>query len=147
MSMANQIKPDGGIVDILIIAQANRFRDGLKAIVQGLDWVGSVGTVAQWTAVPDYVQYYQPAVVIFDVDDLEPVTAGEAEALKTMCRQIKCLAIIDRAHQHDIAQAMGADVILLRGFTTETLYHTLHTLVVAYDAAVPVTKPLGQLPT
>ena len=130
-------------VNVLIIAQASRFRDGLKVIVQALNWVGNVAAFTQETAVYDYVQRYQPALVIFDVDDLGSVTAEEVETIKTTCHNIKCLAIIDRAQQREIAQAMGADVVLLRGFTTELFYHTIRTLVIAHDGTVPVTGSLG----
>jgi hypothetical protein len=33
--------------------------------------------------------------------------------------------------------------MLLRGFTTELLYQTMRTLIVAYDPAVPVTGSLN----
>jgi DNA-binding NarL/FixJ family response regulator len=145
--MGNKVKPAGGVVDVLIVAQPSRFRDGLKAIVQALTWVERVGTVEQWTAVSEYVQLYQPAIVIFDMNDLDPITWMEAGFLRASCQKTKCISIIDRAQQRSLAQAMGTDAILLRGFSTELLYSTMRTLIVAYDPAVPVTGPLGQLRT
>jgi DNA-binding NarL/FixJ family response regulator len=145
--MKNKVEPSGGVVDVLIVAQPNRFRDGLKAIVQALTWVEKVGQVSDWTAVPDYVQRYHPALVIYDVSGLDTLTWVESATLRASCKKTKCIAIIDRAQQRSMAQAMGIDAILLRGFTTELLYSTMRTLIVAYDPAVPVTGPLGQLRT
>ncbi|MBE2220100.1 MAG: hypothetical protein IAF02_01085 [Anaerolineae bacterium] len=143
--MGTKVKSGGGVVDVLIVAQPSRFRDGLKAIVQALAWVGKAGTVEQWTAVSDYVLRYQPAIVIFDINDLAPITWVEAGYLRSACQNTKCIAIIDRAQQRSMAQAMETDAILLRGFSTELLYDTMRTLIVAYDPAVPVTGPLGQI--
>lgn len=143
--MGIKVKPGGGVVDVLIVAQPSRFRDGLKSIVQALSWVEQVGTVEQWTAVSDYVQRYQPAIVIFDINDLDTATWIEASTLRLSCQKSKCIMIIDRAQQRSVAKAMGAEAILLRGFSTDLLYNTIRTLIVAYDPEVPVTGPLGQL--
>lgn len=140
--MENVIKRSDSCVDVLIVALPSRFRDGLKTIVQALTWVERVGVAPGWTAVYDYVQRYQPAIVIFDVTDLNLRTAEDANRLCLACQSAKSIAIIDRAQQREVAQAVGANAILLRGFTTELLYHTMRTLVVAYDPAVPVTGPL-----
>ena len=140
--MGNKIKLGSGVVDVLIVAHPSRFRDGLKAVVAALSWVERVGTVGQWTAVSDYVQRYQPAIVIFDVDNLDPVTWVEAEAMRASCNKTKCIAIIDRVQQREVAQTMAADATLLRGFTTDLLYHTIRTMVAVYDPTVPVTGSL-----
>jgi DNA-binding NarL/FixJ family response regulator len=140
--MENVMRRSDSSVDVLIVALPSRFRDGLKTIVQALTWVERVGVVPGWTAVFDYVQHYQPAIVIFDVADLNLLTAEDANCLCQAYQQAKSIAIIDRAQQREVAHAVGANAILLRGFTTELLYHTMRTLVVAYDPAVPVTGPL-----
>jgi DNA-binding NarL/FixJ family response regulator len=145
VSMENKMKPGGGVVDVLIVAQPSRFREGLKTIIQALTWVGKVNTLEHWTAVSNYVLRYHPAFVIFDMSDLDTITWVEAGTLRKSCRKTKCIAVIDRAQQRSKAQAMEADAILLRGFSTDLLYDTMRTLIVAYDPAVPVTGPLGQL--
>lgn len=143
--MGTKMKSGGGVIDVLIVARPSRFQDGLKAIIQALDWVGNVRAIPQWTAVSDHIQHYQPALVIYDVHDLGTMTLVEVESLQLSYAKMKCIAIIDRAQQRELAQAVGADAILLRGFTTELLYSTMRTLIVAYDPAVPVTGPLSQL--
>lgn len=143
--MGNKVKPSDGVIDVLIVAHPNRFRDGLKAIIQALAWVERVGTVTEWTSVSDYVERFHPALVIYDVTDFDTLTWVEAGSLRLSCEDTKCIAIIDRAQQRSMAQSMGADAILLRGFSTELLYSTMRTLIVAYDPAIPVTGPLGQL--
>ncbi len=143
--MGTKVKSGGRAIDVLIVAQPSRFQDGLKVIIQALDWVERIDTVTQWTAVSDYIQRYQPALVIYDVHDLGAMTWVEAGSLRLSCEKTKCIAIIDRAQQRELTQALGADAILLRGFTTELLYSTMRTLIVAYDPAVPVTGPLSQL--
>lgn len=143
--MENNLKPGGRVVDVLIVAQPSRFRDGLKAIVQALAWVNKVGTVDDWIVVPENINRYHPALVIIDIDDISPVTWVEAEMLRGSFQKTKCIAIIDRAQQRSMAQAVGVNATLLRGFSTDLLYNTMRTLIVAYDPAVPVTGPLGQL--
>jgi DNA-binding NarL/FixJ family response regulator len=145
VSMTNKTKSSGGVVDVLIVAQPSRFRDGLKAIIEALAWVERVGTLEEWRVIPEYVQQYHPAIVIFDMSDLDAITWGETGSLRESCQRTKCVAIIDRAQQRSMAQAMKMDAILLRGFSTDFLYDTMRTLIVAYDPAVPVTGPLGQL--
>ena len=145
--MGTKVKSGGGAIDVLIIARPSRFQDGLKVIIQALDWVRQTGLMTEWTAVPDYIQRYQPALVIYDVNDLGSMTWVEAKSLSLSCEKTKCIAIIDRAQQRELADVLGADAILLRGFTTELLYSTMRTLVVAYDPAVPVTRPLSLLQT
>lgn len=144
--MGNKAKSNGKLVDVLIVAQPNRFRDGLKSIIQALAWVKRVGTVADWTAVSDYVQCYHPALVIYDIKDLDSMTWLNAKAVRFSYENIKCIAIIDRAQQRSMAKAMATDAILLRGFSTDLLYNTMRPLIVDYDPTVPVTGPLGQLP-
>lgn len=136
-------KRSGGNVDVLLVAGPSRFRDGLKTIMQGLTWVERVGVVASWTAVFDYIQLYQPAIVVFDVVELTPMGRDDMNRLRSWCQNAKSIVIIDRAQQRELAQAVAADAILLRGFSTELLYQTMRTVVVTYDATVPVTGPLN----
>jgi len=143
--MGIKVNLESGDVDVLVVALPSRLRDGLTAVIQALSWVGRVGAVAQRTAVSDYVQRYRPALVIFDVNDLELMTQVEAKILRASCQKTKCIVIIDRAQQRSMAQVMGAEAILLRGFSTELLYSTMRTLIVAYDPKVPVTGPLSEL--
>jgi DNA-binding NarL/FixJ family response regulator len=143
--MGTKAKSNGKLVDVLIVAQPNRFRDGLKSIVQALTWVERVGTVANWTAVSDYVYRYHPAFIIYDIKDLDSIIWREARTVRISFEKIKCIGIIDRAQQRSLAQAMDTDAILLRGFSTDLLYSTMRTLIVDYDPTVPVTGPLGQL--
>ena len=47
--MGTKVKSGGGAIDVLIIARPSRFQDGLKVIIQGLDWVRQTGLVTEWT--------------------------------------------------------------------------------------------------
>jgi DNA-binding NarL/FixJ family response regulator len=145
--MGNKVKQGDGVVDVLVVARPSRFRDGLKAVIQALSWVERVGMVDSWAGIPEYLRRFHPAIVLFDIDELDPITWVEAEKLRSACQHTKCIAIIDRAQQRDVAHAMGVDATLLRGFSTDLLYHTLRTMVVAYDPKVPVTGPLTNLRT
>jgi DNA-binding NarL/FixJ family response regulator len=114
---------------VLIVARASRFRDGLKAVVQALSWVEQVDVIAGWTAVSQYLTTYQPALVILDASDLSSASWMDIGFLRTACSPFKCLVMIDRAQQRAVAQAVGADAILLRGFSTELLYQTMETML------------------
>jgi DNA-binding NarL/FixJ family response regulator len=114
---------------VLIVARASRFRDGLRAVVQALSWVEQVDVAAEWTAVSKYLTTHQPALVILDAADLSSASGVDIGIMRTACSETKCLVMIDRAQQRTVAQAVGADAILLRGFSTELLYQTMETML------------------
>ncbi len=134
------------LVDVLILAQPSRMRDGLKAIVQALGWVKQVDTVEHWFTLSSHLPNNRPVIVIIDLSGLDALSLSKLMEMRKACRNAKCIAIIDRAHQRSDAQTLGADAILLRGFSTELLYSTMRTLMAPFDPNVALNGPLSIQP-
>ena len=115
-------------MNILLIGHLGRFRDGLEAVLAAHSQVQticcadniSVGLTMLW-------REQRPFLILIDGNqiELEPI-----DTIKQYSHsKLPLIFIADTLHQQEAAYAAGADAVLLRGFSKDSLYSTLNSFV------------------
>ncbi len=110
---------------VLIIGPAGRLRDGLRIILQTFSGIGELFVADDFMLGYEQVARNHPSVVIVDADDSLEDECILLRQMLSRYEQAHCLVIANTLRQAARAKQFGADAILLRGFSTGTLYQTL----------------------
>jgi len=118
---------------VLVIARQSRLRDGLQAVLRAAPWVDDVVCAEGQTAVTllGFPEMPMPALTILDIEALRDATLREWPGWCTRAGQTQLIVLVGTAQQRPQADALGAEAILLKGFSTETLYQTMERLLKA----------------
>ncbi len=115
---------------VLIIGHAGRLLDGLFTILRSLPGIGEIFTANDFEAGYVLVVRQQPSLVVVDADESFMGDCVFLKKLLSQYRQTRCLVIVNTFDQAAQAKQMGADAVLLRGFSTSALHQVLAALAV-----------------
>lgn len=133
------------IIKVLIIGQAGRLRDGLGTVLRTFPGVADVLAVDSIDSALERLALEYPSVVIVDGDDrLENDCLLLSQMLSTHTEP-RYIAITNTLRHRATAQKAGVDAVLLRGFSTTTLYNTFVSLGIIPDSGyIGVPSALNQ---
>lgn len=113
-------------VSVLIIARPGRMREGLRALLRMMPKIELIGQVDQGSAALERVTQARPALVLLDSSLPFAEMELALRQIKAEWPQTQCIVVADNILQQGLAQAAGADGVLLKGFATETLFTTIN---------------------
>lgn len=119
-------------ISLLIIGQAGRLRDGLSTILRSFSGFEKILTADDFKSGSKLMAKHQPSVVIIDADESLLGDCIFLKKLLSQYRQIRCLVIANTFDQAAQVKQLGADAVLLRGFSAGALQQVLAAL-----AAIP----------
>jgi DNA-binding NarL/FixJ family response regulator len=122
----------------LIVARPGRMREGLRALLRTMPKIKIVGHVDQGSAALEMVTRERPALVLLNSSLPFEETWMALKQIKAEWPQTRCIVLVDNLQQQGMAQAAGADGVLLKGFAAETLFMTIDEVLMRVD------KPDGQ---
>ena len=118
------------IASVLIIGPAGRLRDSLRTILHTFPGIGEVFAADDFKSGYKQAAKNHPSIVIIDADNSLEDECVLLKQLLSRHDHARCLLIANTIRQAARARRVGADAILLRGFSTESLYLTLVDLAV-----------------
>ena len=125
-------------VSVLIVARPGRTREGLRALLRTIPRIEIVGEVGQGSAALEMVTRERPALVLLNSSLPFEEAWMALKQIKAEWPQTQCIVVADNIPQQGLAQAAGADGVLLKGFATETLFTTIDEVLARID------RPSGQ---
>lgn len=91
--------------------------------------VSAVGCAGDVQSGLKYIQTYHPALVILDAGLLGGNTWTALERIRQGWPQIRTIVLAHTFAQEEQARAAQADAVLQVGFSAQSLYHLVHTLL------------------
>jgi DNA-binding NarL/FixJ family response regulator len=125
-------------MSVLIVARPGRIREGLRALLRTIPRIEIVGQVGQGSAALEMVTRERPALVLLNSSLPFEEAWMALKQIKAEWPQTRCIVLVDNIQEQGMAQAAGADGVLLKGFAAETLFMTID------EVLMPVDKPDGQ---
>jgi len=117
-------------VPAFILARSGRMRDGLLALLSAIPQIGTIQQMErglmELKSVPDHNQ----ALVLLDANliDQELWTYMKKVKGRNSGQQFKYIVLADNTFQQRMAQAAGADGVLLAGFPAAQFFTTIEHL-------------------
>lgn len=129
------------IWSLLIIAPKNRWQDGLRILLQAIPQVKQVEQTDNLHQGVTMVCKHNPTAVFVDAELLENMAWEFAIQIKAEFPETPCILMVKDQKQKNLAHHLGADAVLFKEFTQQTLQHTL-TKLLCQPRSIQ-TKPLG----
>jgi len=120
----------------LIVAKPGRVCDGLQALLTAIPEIGSIAQTDDATSALRMIAERRPDLVLLDFSLTGDEIRAMLRRIKAGSGQTKCLVLADDAEEQQIAEAAGADAILIKGFTAQKFIKTVRRLL-------PGQGPLG----
>jgi DNA-binding NarL/FixJ family response regulator len=100
-------------------------REGLRTLLRMIPTIELVGQVDQGAAALERVTQARPGLVLLDSSLPYAEMELALRQIKAKWPQVQCLVVADTIQQQGLAQAAGADGVLLKGFAAEMLFTTI----------------------
>jgi DNA-binding NarL/FixJ family response regulator len=125
----------------LIVAAPSRIRDGLQALLKTMPALDPIDLIDSAAGVPEAVTQTGPDLVLFDANLSGDEIWLVIRQIKVKIPQTLCIAIVNNMQQKRMAQAAGADQILLAGFPAGELITILETALNKEEGQPGITQP------
>lgn len=109
----------------LIVARPGRMREGLRALLRTIPRIEIVKQVDRGSAALAMVTQERSTLVLLDSSLPSEELWTALKQIKAKWPQTQCIVVADTIGQHAVAQASGADGVLLKGFAAEALFMTI----------------------
>ena len=120
-------------MSVLIVARPGRMREGLRALLRTIPRIEIVGQVGQGSAALEMVTRERPALVLLNSSLPFEEAWMALKQIKAAWPQTQCIVVADNIQQQGMAQASGADGVLLKGYAAETLFMTIDQVLMRVD--------------
>lgn len=138
MNFVENIKKTWSLV---IIGPKNRWLDGLRTLLRTIPQVKQVDQVYNLYKGITLINKLPPDAIFVDADLPENMAWRFPGEIKAEYPEIPCILLVNDQKQKELAQQLGADAILLKGFNQQMLQLTLNKLLLPQTSIQ--TKPLG----
>ena len=108
-------------------------REGLRALLRTIPKIEIVGQVDQGSAALEMVTRERPALVLLNSSLPFEEAWMALKQIKAEWPQTQCIVVADNIQQQGMAQAAGADGVLLKGYAAETLFVTIDEALMRVD--------------
>jgi hypothetical protein len=119
---------------VLIIGRVGRLRDGLCTILRTFPGIMQVRAVDGFESAFEQLAFEFSSVVIVDGDERLENACPFLKRMFSTYSETRYIVIANTLHQRAMTQELGADAVLLRGFSTSALYGTLVSLAIIPDS-------------
>lgn len=113
----------------LIVARHGPLRDGLYALVSTIPELGVVSSAIDLDSALEFVRGHCPAVILLEINDLDPGHLVKIESMKATCPQTGILALAQHSASVPGLEAGGVDAVLMQGVDTRRLTETISALI------------------
>jgi len=114
---------------VLIVAPPGRLRDGLQALVRAAPQVKCAVWTADSPSTLRMIAEHLPVLVLLDADLPDEEAWTVLGQIKARWPQIPCIALVHNGVQNQMANALSADAVLVKGFSAQTLARTMEDLL------------------
>ncbi len=115
----------------LILARPGRVCDGLRALLTAIPEICCVEQANDTSSVPLAILEQQPDFVVLEFSSAGNELQAVLPRIRAEAPQIRCLVLADDVLEQKLAEAHGADGVLLKGFTAEKLVEIVRRLLSA----------------
>lgn len=122
---------------VLIAARPDRMRDSLHLVLKAVPGINIIGSADNSSSALRMVSEHHPALVLLDTNLPGEGTASVLKRIKANGSQSRCLVLSGTIRQRRETQAAGADVALLKGFSTEQFLEIIEALLSEQEAEGP----------
>jgi DNA-binding NarL/FixJ family response regulator len=116
-------------ISALIVTGSSSLQDGLLALATAIPQIKVIGEASDAALAIRTVSERCPALVLLDTH----LSDGEAwrvlKHIKSGCPQTRCVVLADDVEQRREAEALGADVVLVKGTPPERLIAAIERLL------------------
>jgi DNA-binding response OmpR family regulator len=119
----------------LIVARPDRLSDGWRALLLATPRIAGVRQAHDTASALKTVQALDPDLVLLDADAFGEMTWALLDQIKAKVLHCCCIALICSVHQRPKALAMGADAVLVKGFSAEQLSAAVERLLAPQERA------------
>ncbi len=116
-------------VSALIVARPGPLRDGLQALVTAMPQIEVVDGVDDISSALNTSFEHYPALVLLDSGLVGSEIWITVQRARAKWPQARCVFLVNDVHQHQEAEAAGADAVLLKGFPAARLTATIGRLL------------------
>jgi DNA-binding NarL/FixJ family response regulator len=113
----------------LIVVSPSPLRDGLRALLTAIPQVESLREADDASLALRAIEEHPPALVLIGVDPPGDEVWELLGQIKAGWPQIRSILLVDDAQQQRLAQAAGADCVLIKGFPASKLSATIKSLL------------------
>ncbi len=113
----------------LIVAHPGPVRDGLRALLTAIPRVASLSEIGDASLALRVVEACCPALVLISVDSLGDGVWNLLAQIKAKHPRTRSILLVDDVQQQQLAQAAGADGVLLEGDPASRLSATIKRLL------------------
>ncbi len=113
----------------LIVVRPGRMRDSLRALLRAIPQVRVIGQVEDGPSAQKMLIKHCPALVLLASNLPGDEAWGVLRQTKAEQPQARCLVLADTIHQQWMAEAAGADSVLLAGFPAAKFFATIENLL------------------
>jgi DNA-binding NarL/FixJ family response regulator len=113
----------------LIIARPGRLRDGLQTVLAAMPQIETVDRADDLRSALRMAAEHQPALVLLNTDLINGQTRETLEQIRAKSSGARCIVLADDVQQQQRAKAVGADDVLLRGFSVTELFASVDRLL------------------
>jgi len=114
---------------ILIAAKPGVERDGFQAVLAAMPQIKVIDPAGDGALALRAVAEHRPALILLAVNlpDLQVWTL--LEQVKAQWPQVQCLVLADNRQQRRVAQAAGADHVLIKGCLAKEFYANIDSML------------------
>lgn len=106
----------------LIVAKPSQFREGLQAMLTSIPQLKRVSQVEDGPSALRMAAQDYPTLVLLEFDrSSRDVLAATLEQIKARWPQSQCIALVHNEQEYQLAEAAGADVVLMKGIPAPKL--------------------------
>ena len=113
----------------LIVTHRESLQNGLQALVMSIPQVDIIGQVDDGSQALEMVREHHPDLVLLDTNLPNDEEWQVLEQIKALWPDIQCIVLADDVHQQREAATLGADIVLLKGFSPAKLAEIIETIV------------------
>jgi DNA-binding NarL/FixJ family response regulator len=113
----------------LIITGPGSLQKGLLALMTAIPRVNVIGEVADGLQALEVIRKHRPNLVLLDTNLPGDEGWRVLRQIRSQWPKIRCIVLADDVQQQRNAEALGADVVLLKGFPPAKLATTIEKLL------------------
>jgi DNA-binding NarL/FixJ family response regulator len=113
----------------LVACRPGSLQDSLVALLTTMHEVNSVLIAEDAVSVLRTAAQHRPALVVLEMDLGAEETHAVLKEIRSRWPWTGCIAVADGARQKQVAEAAGADVALIKGFTAAEFLASVEALV------------------
>ncbi len=114
---------------ILIAAKPGVERDGFQAVLTAIPQAKVMAPANDSASALRAVAEHQPALILLDINLPDYQVWTLLEQVKAQWPQVQCLVLADNRQQRQIAQAAGADHVLIKGCPAKEFYANINDML------------------